>query len=548
MNRKYFEREAAHIKTTPFGIFVDQAGYLPESRKIAVLPFEAESFELADESGSVRYTGKTSYFGKDEASGDDIRLADFSGFREPGKYRVRAEGQLSAQFGISESVYDSVLRDTMRAFYYLRCGCALEEKYALQYVHPACHTSEAVLWDDHSVRLEVTGGWHDAGDYGRYVTAGACAVGHLLYAYKLFPKAFEKLSLNIPETGLPDLLAEVKYELDWMLKMQREDGGVYHKVTTAQHAPFVMPEEDKAQLFVFKVTTMATADLAAAAALASGIYRPFDTAFADKLAEASERALGWLEANPEFIGFENPPGCNTGPYGQRDANSNIFWAYAEAYSLTGDERRHKAMLEMKDKGFPLTGLGYGELGGLGALCYLLCERDKDEETASAFRQAFADRAARLRSMADSCGYGVAMEPYEYCWGSNMNTMKNGMVLAIDDLLSGSSRNRSYAEGQLHYLLGENALGISYVTGTGEFRCNYPHLRPAFADGIEECMPGMVSGGPNRRPGDPFAYEVIREGTPPMRCYADDTSSYSLNEITIYWNSPTVFLLGYIIGE
>ena len=244
LNRKYFEREAAHIKTTPFGIFVDQAGYLPESRKIAVLPFEAESFELADESGSVRYTGKTSYFGKDEASGDDIRLADFSGFREPGKYRVRAEGQLSAQFCISESVYDSVLRDTMRAFYYLRCGCALEEKYALQYVHPACHTSEAVLWDDHSVRLEVTGGWHDAGDYGRYVTAGACAVGHLLYAYMLFPKAFEKLSLNIPETGLPDLLAEVRYELDWMLKMQREDGGVYHKVTTAQHAPFVMPEED----------------------------------------------------------------------------------------------------------------------------------------------------------------------------------------------------------------------------------------------------------------------------------------------------------------
>ena len=91
------------------------------------------------------------------------------------------------------------------------------------------------------------------------------------------------------------------------------------------------------------------------------------------------------------------------------------------------------------------------------------------------------------------------------------------------------------------------MGISYITGTGEFRVNEPHLRPAFADGIEECMPGMVSGGPNGRPADPFAWQVIKDGTPPMKCYADDTASYSLNEITIYWNSPTVFLLGYIVS-
>ena len=101
---------------------------------------------------------------------------------------------------------------------------------------------------------------------------------------------------------------------------------------------------------------------------------------------------------------------------------------------------------------------------------------------------------------------------------------------------------------LHYLLGANALGISYVTGVGEFRCNYPHLRPAFADRIEECIPGMVAGGPNRHLSDPFAKQIIPEGTAPMKCYADDTASYSLNEITIYWNSPAVFVLAYFCSR
>ena len=67
----------------------------------------------------------------------------------------------------------------------------------------------------------------------------------------------------------------------------------------------------------------------------------------------------------------------------------------------------------------------------------------------------------------------------------------------------------------------------------------------FADGIEKCIPGMVAGGPNGRPADPYAVEVIKPGTPPMKCYADDAASYSLNEITIYWNSPAVFVRGYL---
>lgn len=545
MNRKYFERNDSHIRSTPFGIFVNQAGYTEDGIKKAVIPFECDEFQVTDSSGNCRYTGKVKYFGKDESSGDSVYTADFTDFREAGEYRINAYGKVSAVFRIGGDVYDKVFQDTSKAFYYLRCGCELEEKYAGIYHHGICHRSPALLWSDHSTSLDVLGGWHDAGDYGRYVTAGVCAAAHLLYAFKLFPAVFEKLRLNIPEENMPDILSEIKYELEWILKMQRDDGGVYHKATTARHAPFVMPEDDTDQMYVFDVSSMATADLAAVSALASGIYRDYDSDFSDRLLEAAKRSLDWLDRNPEFIGFRNPEGNNTGSYGERDDDSNRYWAYAEMYSLTGDMKYHDKMMSLTGKGFLLTALGYTEMGGFGSMAYLLSGRDKDEKKVLLLKKAFEDRAAQLKELSDKCGYGVAMEARDYHWGSNMTVMKNGMIFAINDYLNGDSSGREYSARQLDYLLGVNALGISYVTGTGEFRSNYPHLRPAFADGIEECIPGMVIGGPNGRPADPFAEEVIKPGTPPMKCYVDDTASYSLNEITIYWNSPTVFVLAYL---
>ena len=246
------------VKMCPFKIFVDQAGYYPDSRKIAVMNFPCESFRIIDGGGVCRYEGKAELFGYDENSGDTVYRGDFSDFEENGTYRVISGNERSAEFSIAENVYDKVFGDVLKAFYYLRCGCGLEEKYAGVYKHGKCHVSPALLYDDKKTELDVSGGWHDAGDYGRYVTVGACAAAHLLYAYKMFPSAFENRRLNIPESGMPDILSECRCELEWLMKMQREDGGVYHKVTTERHAPFVMPEDDNGQLYVFAVSSSAT--------------------------------------------------------------------------------------------------------------------------------------------------------------------------------------------------------------------------------------------------------------------------------------------------
>ncbi|MBQ8979493.1 MAG: glycoside hydrolase family 9 protein, partial [Oscillospiraceae bacterium] len=183
MNRKYFERTPPSTRMTPFGIFADQSGYEPQSIKRAVIPFECDTFEVRGVCGSVCYSGKTVRKGYDETSGDDVYIADFTPLSKEGRYYIQAGGRTSAVFGISPNVYKSVFDKVTKAYYFLRCGCGLDERYAGVWHHGKCHTEKARLWEDRDTQLDVTGGWHDAGDYGRYVTAGACAAAHLLYAY-----------------------------------------------------------------------------------------------------------------------------------------------------------------------------------------------------------------------------------------------------------------------------------------------------------------------------------------------------------------------------
>lgn len=530
-------------------IFVNQLGYLPSAKKRAVITEPCDSFCVKDEHGKVVFEGKPWHFGFDKSSGDDVYIADFSPLCAVGEYHITANGKRSLTFNISASVYKTAFDDTLKALYYLRCGCELDKKHAGEYSHPACHLSKAVEWSGkdsgRAEEYDVSGGWHDAGDYGRYVTSAACTVAHLLYGYIMFPDVYKKQNINIPESGekVPDILCECRYELLWLLKMQRDDGGVWHKVTTKNHAAFVMPQEDREQLYLFDVSSIATADFAAVCALAARVYA-FDRDFSDRLTAAALKADKWLKENPDFIGFKNPEGCNTGSYGERFDTDNRFWANAELYALTGNENYHNALKSTVDS-VPLAELGYGCISGLGSLAYLLCCENTNKGIFDKMKNTFYANARKYKENADNCGYSAAISERQFCWGGNMNVGKCAMTFIIADYLSGRNEYRDYASAQLDYLLGLNATGYSYITGCGARSANYPHLRPAHADKIEKCMPGFVVGGPNANPCELEAQTLLPKSTPPMKCYLDDMRFYSLNEVTIYWNSPVIFVLGYL---
>lgn len=542
------------------GIYVNQTGYLPDAKKIAVSNFPCNFQLINAQTQSCVLDGVSIDRGFDESAGEQVYQLDFSSLTADGSYYILAgNGEKSHTFRIGKDVYQALRKDVMKAFYYQRCGIALEEAYAGVYTHKPCHTAPSIFLKDYLDKtpspktFDMTGGWHDAGDFGRYISPAAVAVGHLLYAYELFPESLQD-SLNIPESGngLPDLLNECLYELKWMLKMQASDGGVYHKLTSFSHADFVMPEEDEQQFLIYPVSSMATADFAASMALASRVYAPFCPNFSKEALLAAKKAWGWLEQNP-YTGFHNPEGSNTGEYDDDCDLDERLWASAEL--LRTDRENSAIYLEALKK---LSGTaadkldwGWKEVGGLATLTLLLDPMHSAGELEAQYRRELFAAADKLCVLCQSSAYQLAMTPEDFVWGSNMVVCNRSMLLILASLLSEGKTSTAYKEAalsQIHYLLGCNPLDISYVTGHGENAFKNPHNRPTYADGIELPMPGWVSGGPYRFPCDAAAMELIPKGTAPMKCYVDHVDSYSTNEITIYWNSPLVFMTAFFTGK
>ena len=200
-------------------IALNQVGYLTDAVKKAVLTKgnSFQVFQIVDGENKAVLEKKAEAFGMDEASQDEVSIADFSEITQAGIYFIKDNtGDISYRFAIGDDIYQPLQKDLLKALYYQRCGCALEEKHAGVYTHACCHTGEAKLWENHEISKEVNGGWHDAGDFGRYISPAAVAVAHLLYAYMLFPESFQE-EINIPESGngVPDILNECRYELEF---------------------------------------------------------------------------------------------------------------------------------------------------------------------------------------------------------------------------------------------------------------------------------------------------------------------------------------------
>ena len=411
-------------------------------------------------------------------------------------------------------------------FYLQRCGCEIEDE---TFGHKACHTDEATIYGT-SDKIDVTGGWHDAGDYGRYTVAAAKAVADLLYAYDANPSLFTD-DIGIPESGngIPDILDEVRYELEWMLKMQAADGGVYHKVSCANFPAYVMPEKEVAELIVMPVSSTATADFVASMAMAYEFYKGVDEAFAQKCLAAAEKSWAYLEANPSYKGYTNPRDVVTGEYGDKTDKDERYWAACQMYRATGKGDYISGITEAK------TGLDWSTVGDYGNIA--LTTMKKDEGKAEAALALGQTALASLTKTAGSAESIVNASPYgspvtEYNWGSNMTIANAGIVLGLEG-------KKDAANEVLNYLLGKNPLGACFVTGFGTVSPEAPHHRPSMAKNAAQ--PGMLVGGVNSNLEDSAAKAYCKTN-PPAKCWVDNSESYSTNEITIYWNSPLIYLL------
>jgi len=538
-------------------ILLNQLGYLPTHAKLATfllakIPTQTPptTFRVRSQTHAVVLEAKLSTPALDAASGDTTAQADFSSLTTPGRYRLEIAGTLSDPFLISPTVYADALRITMRGYYGQRCGCAVD--LGNGYHHPACHPDGA--FDPTSGRsgaVPNTGGWHDAGDYGRYIVNSGISTATLLWAWEMYPDVLHSLSLDIPESGhtLPDFLAEVKWNLNWMLSLQDpSDGGVWHKQTSLHFCAFIMPQDDHLPSEIIGTgsapykSTCATADLAAVMAIAARCYQPFDATFSTRCLTAARNAWTWASQHPN-VPFKNPPTVSTGEYGDPDCSDELLWASAELFRTTHDPQYETALLNSLKPLLPnlkITVPSWNNVASLGLWAYAFATTTKPTATTAAIHQATQTAAAELIIRTQTSGYGSSLSLADYHWGSNSNAGNQSLLLLIANRFQPSPTTLNAALSNLHYLVGRNCFGVSWVTQLGHRPFQHPHHRPSAADGIAAPWPGLLSGGPNAHGGDAIADALPK--APPMRMWLDDQRAYSMNEIAINWNAPLVFLL------
>jgi endoglucanase len=550
---------------------VNQVGYLPGLSKAAFVTDAratgAFSVRRAPDGAEV-LRGQLSPARTDADTGDTVRVAEFGALAETGTFYLDvAELGTSHEFEIRSDVYADAFTLVARSFYGQRCGMAVDlAPLHPGYRYPACHVAGTPNPDAQghassglSGMRDGSGGWHDAGDYGKYVVNSGITTGELLWTYELYASQVGNISLSLPESGnpTPDLLDEGRWNLEWMLKMQDTDGGVWHKLTSERFGGFVMPQvDDGGPRYVIGTGasphkgSCATGDFAAVMAIAARVFRPFDAPFADRAREAAERAWHWLSRHPG-VPFRNCCGVQTGEYGDGDCSDERLWAAAELFRTTGgaDYNAHFLAHSVAAAGSASDAAppSWQNVRTLALLTYALSSQPKTDEAARArivadTKAAAAAVVARTRANP----YRVSLRTVDYVWGSNGVAANYGVLLAVAHRLAPDPAFLETAADNLHYLLGRNTFGLSWVTQLGDRPFRHPHHRPSGGDDNAEPWPGLLSGGPNKNGGDPVINAL--PATPPARRYRDDQASYASNENAINWNAPLVFLLASLLPD
>lgn len=534
-------------------IKVCQVGYLPEETKTAILTGGAQGQVVVRESDSHKSVASLTVGEElfDSDTGEKVRIVDLTEVSKPGRYYVDVPGVgRSFDFNVGDDVFVSTFQKSMLFYTGQRCGTAVRLGGDFsQYHHSECHMSDAHM--DASTGREgtrsITGGWHDAGDFGRYTINSGISMGTLLWTYELDSDKLHGIELMIPQPdgSLPQMLSEIRWNLDWMLKMQDESGGVWHKATTAKFPGSILPERDNARMLIVGsgyepyLTTQATCNFVAVAAIAARVYRPFDPDYADRCLTAAKRGWSWLESTPDSHFKANPRGVETGAYEDDDANDERLWAAVELFRTTGDTIYHEYFLSHYGRVRPMFNSGFPHewknVHALALYGYALEGRSEvDTEVQKAIRQEALTAADQIAMRIQTSGYRVPLTTDNYIWGSNALVANYGMMLRLANRISPKSQYSDAAQDCLHYLLGRNTFNTSFVTQVGSRWAMNPHHRPSEADDVQQPWPGMLIGGPNA--------QNATKKRPPARQWDDVKESFTTNEVAINWNAPLVFLL------
>jgi len=562
-------------------VAVNQHGYLPHSVKIGVARSSANApldWRVIDADGSPVASGKTEVGGSDEESGDAVHRADFSSLTGRGEgYRLVVDGSESYPFSIDPQIYRSLEVSSLNFFYQMRSGTPIEIPWAgqWQWTHGPGHMSDAQVAcaSDCGYALNVLGGWYDAGDHGKYVVNGGISAWTLL---NLFERAkylgrVENLrdgTLAIPENGngVPDVLDEARWEIEFLLKMQvppghEKSGMAHHKIHDSVWSTLGrVPPEIATSRFLYPPSTAATLNLAAVAAQAARIWRDIDGELSERCRLAAIRAWNAAQKFPALYAPQYAS-MGGGPYDDADVSDELYWAAAELFiTLRSPDLLEVVRASPHHGAVPsrtghehvrhYTAMTWQATAALGAISLAVVPQAlPDEAEVQRLRAAIGQAADDYLGLIAEQGYRVPIHAGEnghYPWGSNSLVANNALVMA---LAYDFTHDDKYVTGVVQatdYLLGRNPLSFSYVSGFGENALSNPHHRfwaHQKKSSYPHPPPGALAGGPNSRLQDPTSHRI--GSCPPQRCYVDHVDAWSVNEVAINWNAPLAWVAAFL---
>lgn len=501
-----------------------------------------------------------------------MHVIDFTDVTGAGAdYQVLVGDQRSHRFRIAQDLYDQLAGEALGLFYLLRSGCPIDEQRAPGYSRPAGHTGVPPNRGDTAVpawtgpeaarlypgwattnRLDVSGGWYDAGDYGKYTVSGSIAVWQMLNILALLRRATGQRAVLSEET----LIEECRWQLDWLLRMQVPPGQplagmACHRVHGTEWSPMPgLPHEDPTFRVLHRPSTAATLQLAAVAAQAARLLRSTDIAYADRLLTAARIAHHAAQLHPDLIAPDDEGRFGGGPYGDPQLDDDFYWAATELWLATGEDgfcievlgsAQHTADV------FDINGFDFDRVSGPARLDLALAGvgLPDHEQVVNSVRRG----ALQLTKLQQEQPWGQPYAPHDgWAWGSNGRILNNLVVLAAAAQLTGDAQFQDAVIMGIDYILGRNALGQSYVTGYGSDSTAHLRTRQFGHDldpNLPPAPPGALAGGANSTETPGFPSDPRLRQLPPQYCYLDEPISETTNDICIRWNAALAYIATYL---
>jgi len=526
-------------------IKVDQVGYPRDWRKVAkvtapaVLKGEVPFLVRNVDSGEAAYNSALSLVPvagpdapRDQSSGDIVYNADFSDLRTPGTYVVEVIGPgMSVPFRIAEDVYDRLFYDVARFWFFQRCGMELKPEHAGPYAHRACHAANEAIRDKEGRTRDCRGGWHDAGDMNCYTPWTIQPIFMLLSLHRHNATKFTDGQLNLPESGngVPDLLDEIKYELDWVRKMLIREGPRAGQVYGRVHEGLAQQPEG-VDFYDTPHGLSDTSDEAACALVADlahayMVYKevPQERDFAEACLD--DALLSWDYLNSA-----------SGVDGK-----HLFTAAVLLFEATGREDAHAVVKRLAPSILDtwMGHINYGVFDG-GLATYCLSERPEvDEALQATLRHYYKTYADAVVAVARAKAYNTPMiEGVVFSWGSNGHCIaKSGAHLLMVNRFAPDEAYVETARDTLHWLLGRNAVTQCMVTGYGT-----PPLGPIYHSMFGPLGPGLAMP-PGYLPGGPTHSNCPGISVYPAKAWRADYTSWQLTEPSLTYQGSFTYLVG-----